>query len=348
MFCLPPLGASFTLAALHCGLAWGSSKEYTTEALAYDESMVWIAVLLAIFAAVPIDAQRRTPIVIDTDIGDSIDDSLALALALSSPELDVRGVTTVIDDVESKTRFAWKELGLFNRREIPLAMGAPEPLLDPTLQTHPREFEVLTPGDKIPDAAQRPAAGFIVDLLMNSHERITIMPIGPLTNIALALKIEPRIKERIDRIVLMGGAFSSNQIEYNIKRDPVAAAIVFSSGVPILAAGLDVTAPCKMRPEDLDRLRAAESPAAQFLTRLIDISQKETGEMYPTLYDPLAIAVIFRPDLIETSAGNVDVSLEGPRRGQTRFLPVQGGTTHVGTNVNARAFLDLFIQRVAR
>src|SRR5258708_35193084 len=105
--------------------------------------------------AVPLCAQRRTPVIIDTDIGDAIDDSLALALALSSPELDVRAVTTVIDDVESKTRLAWKELGLFNRRDIPLAMGAPEPLLDPILQTHPREFEVLTSADKIPDAAQK-------------------------------------------------------------------------------------------------------------------------------------------------------------------------------------------------
>ena len=213
--------------------------------------MVRLCLLVALLSAIPIAAQRRIPILIDTDIGDAIDDSLALAFALSSPELDVRGVTTVIDDVESKTRLAWKELGLFNRREIPLAMGAPEPLLDARLQTHPREFEVLTPADRIPDTARRTAAGFIVETLMNSGEKITLVPIGPLTNIALAFKTEPRIKERIERIVVMGGAFSGNQSEYNVKRDPVAAAIVFGSGVPIWAAGLDVTTPCKLRPQDL-------------------------------------------------------------------------------------------------
>src|SRR5215470_6352023 len=115
------------------------------------------AMLLAL--ALSLSAQRRTPVLIDTDIGDAIDDALAVALALSSPELDVRGVTTVIDDVQSKTRLAWKMLGLFNRRDIPLAMGAPEPLLDPKLQSHPREFQVLTASDKVPDTAQRTAAG---------------------------------------------------------------------------------------------------------------------------------------------------------------------------------------------
>src|SRR5215471_4085879 len=241
-------------------------------------------VALVALIAYPLVAQRRIPVILDTDIGDAIDDSLALALALSSPELDVRGVTTVIDDVESKTRLAWKELGLFNRRDIPLAMGAPEPLLDAKLDTHPREFQVLTPADKIPDTAQKKAPALIVEALMNSRDRITLAAIGPLTNIALALKTEPRIKPRIERIVLMGGSFAGTQIEYNIKRDPVAAAIVFGSGVPIVAAGLEVTAPCKLRPQDLERLRVAETPAAHFLLRLLEIAQAETGEMLPTLY----------------------------------------------------------------
>jgi inosine-uridine nucleoside N-ribohydrolase len=298
--------------------------------------------------AVPLAAQSRTPVLVDTDIGDAIDDALAVALALSSPELDVRGVTTVIDDVGSKTRLAWKELRLFGRRDIPVAMGAPEPLLDPALDTHPREFSVLTQADTIPDAARRPAADLIIQTLLNSRDRITLLAIGPLTNIALALKAEPRIKPRIERIVLMGGAYASNQIEYNVKRDPVAAEIVFRSGVPITAVGLDVTQPCKMREEDLSRLRAAESPVQQFLSRLIALSQAETGEKYPTLYDPLAVAVLFRPDLIGTEAGKVEVSLaDSAGRGRTSFTPSQDGTTRVGVKVNAQEFLNLFIARVA-
>jgi inosine-uridine nucleoside N-ribohydrolase len=206
----------------------------------------------------------------------------------------------------------------------------------------------LTPADKVAESAQRPAAEFIVETLMNSRDPMTVVAIGPMTNIALALKLEPRIKQHIERIVLMGGAFLSDQVEYNVKRDAVAAAIVFASGVPILAAGLDVTTPCKLRPQDLERLQTLESPAARFLLRLIQLSQSETGEMYPTLFDPLAVALVFRPDLVETSAGKVDVSLaEGATRGRPHFAPAAAGGVRVGAKVNANAFLDLFIQRLA-
>jgi purine nucleosidase len=314
----------------------------------YHGSVVVRLILSLLILASSLAAQARIPVIIDTDIGDSIDDSLALGLALSSPELDVRGVTTVIDDVESKTRLAAKQLVVFGRRDIPLAMGAPAPLLDPELPTHPLEFRILTPADKVPATAQIPAAVFLIQTLMNAPTPLTLVAIGPLTNIALALRTEPRIKAHIERIVLMAGAFSTPQVEYNVKRDPVAAQIVFQSGVPILAAGLEVTTPCKLRPDDLDRLRLAQSPAAHFLIRLIELSQKETGETLPTLYDPVALASVFRSDLIETAAGNVTVDVDaGPSRGQTHFRPAPGGTTRVGVKVNANAFLDLFIHRLA-
>ena len=133
-------------------------------------------------------AQERTPIILDTDIGDDIDDALALALALQSPELDVRAVTTVIDDTETRTRLAWKELGLYGRHDIPVATGASEPLLDPVRPQRARQFEVLTAADTVPEAAHRRAAELIVETLLASPRPITLVPIGPLTNIALALK----------------------------------------------------------------------------------------------------------------------------------------------------------------
>ncbi|HLH43475.1 MAG TPA: nucleoside hydrolase [Bryobacteraceae bacterium] len=310
--------------------------------------MIRSFLVAAFFAAFSLPAQTRTPVLIDTDIGDAVDDSLALGLALASPELDVRGVTTVIDDVDSKTRLAWKELVIFGRRDIPLAMGAPEPLLDAKLPSHPAAFHILTSSDRIPESAHRPAASFLVDTLMNSRDKLTLIAIGPLTNVALALKIEPRIKERIERIAVMGGAFAARQAEYNVKRDPVAAEVVFLSGVPILAVGLDVTAPCRLRAEDLESLRVAQSPTARFLLRQIELSQSETGQALPTLYDPLAVAAVFRPDLVETAAGKVEVSLANDdTRGQTRFTADPAATTRVGVKVNAQAFLDLFIKRIA-
>jgi purine nucleosidase/pyrimidine-specific ribonucleoside hydrolase len=308
--------------------------------------MSWKLLALALLAGVTATAQARIPIILDTDIGDSIDDALALAFALHSPELDVRAVTTVIDDVESKTRLAWKMLSIYNRRDVALAMGASEPLLDPTTSVPSKEFDVLTRNDTIPDAARKRAADLIIDTLLQSRGKITIVAIGPMTNIALALKTDPRIKNNIERIVIMGGAYLSSESEYNVKRDRAAAEIVFQSGIPITAIGLDVTSQCKLREKDLDRMRIAEDPAGNFLIHLVDLAEEQTHEANPTLYDPLAIAAIFRPDLLEMQAGTVDVPLSGP--GQTIFKPLAGSKTQVAVKVNAAAFLDLFVDRVTK
>ena len=298
-------------------------------------------------------AQQRTPIILDTDIGDDIDDALALALALQSPELDVRAVTTVIDDTETRTRLAWKEMGLYGRHDIPLATGASEPLLDPVRPQRARQFEVLTDADTVPAAAHRRAADLIIDTLMASDKPITLVPIGPLTNIALALKSGPNIRPKIARIVLMGGAFHMLYQEYNIWRDRVAAEIVFSSGVPITAVGLDVTTRCKLEGADLARLRAAHNPASQFLARLIELWQDGHPNQFPTLHDPLAVASTIRPNLIETQLGSVQVETGCcVTNGMTMFksadqLPSgQTATTLIASDVNVRGFLDLFLERV--
>jgi purine nucleosidase len=297
--------------------------------------------------------QERIPVIFDTDIGDDIDDALALALALQSPELDVRAVTTVIDDTETRTRLAWKELGLYGRHDVALGTGASEPLLDAVRTGHSPQFQVLTEADTIPAAAHRRAVDLIVDTLMASPEPITLVPVGPLTNIALALKSEPRIKPKIRRIVLMGGAFHMLQQEYNIWRDRAAAEIVFSSGVPITAVGLDVTTRCKLEGADLARLRAADHPAARFLVKLIELWQNGHADQYPTLHDPLAVAVAVLPNLIETQLGSVQVETACClTNGMTMFTPADQlakgvpASTLVARQVDVRRFLDLFLDRL--
>jgi inosine-uridine nucleoside N-ribohydrolase len=306
-------------------------------------------VLAAAFAAAQ---SKPIPVIFDTDIGDDIDDALALALALQSPELNVRAVTTVIDRTTERTRLAWKELGLYSRRDIVLGTGSDEPLLDPVRPTRQPQFDVLTAEDVAPEAANRRAADVIVETLLRSQEKITVIPVGPLTNIALALKLEPRIKTKIERIVLMGGAFAMLMPEYNIMRDRIAAEIVFRSGVPITAVGLDVTTRCKLEGRDLDRLRAAGNPASKFLFRLIELWQDGHPNQYPTLHDPLAVASVVRPNVIETQLGAVEVETASPLTyGITMFTPaerVKGpATTHVARNVNVREFLDMFVERLS-
>ncbi len=292
-------------------------------------------------------AQKPIPVIFDTDIGDDIDDALALALALQSPELDVRLVTTVVDDVDSRTRLAWKELGLYHRHDVALATGAAQPLLDPQRADKAPQFRLLTNADVAPEAAHRRAAEVIVETLLRSPEKITVIPVGPLTNIALALRLEPKIREKIDRIVLMGGAFKLLTPEYNIMRDRAAAEIVFSSGVPITAVGLDVTLKCKLNGADLDRLKNANNPASRFLVQLIALWQDNNPAQMPTLHDPLAVAAVIRPTLIETQSGSVHVETSSPlTNGMTVFRGGEG-QTHVATEVNVRAFLDLFVDRLS-
>ena len=299
--------------------------------------------------------QQPIPIIFDTDIGSDIDDALALALALQSSEVDIRAVTTVSDDTVGRSRLAWKELGLYGRRDIPLATGAPETLAGPALtQRVPPQFQVLTAQDVLPPAARRRAADLIIDTLLDSPRKLTLVPVGPLTNIALALKMEPRIKEKIERIVLMCGAFGLLRPEYNIRRDYLAASIVFGSGVPITAVGLDVTLRCKLEGADLERLRAAGNEASRFLVRLIELWQDRQPDQYPTLHDPLAMAVVFRAGLVETQLGRVEVETAGTAgNGLTLFTPAERlpkdvtASTLVARQVNVRGFLDLLVERLA-
>lgn len=310
-----------------------------------------LALLALLFAATAF-AQKPIPIIFDTDIGDDIDDALALALALQSPELNVRAITTVIDDVDLRTRLAWKQLGIYGRRDIPLATGASEPLLDSVRNNKSRQYEVLTDADEFPATARKSAVQLIVETVMGSQEKITLVPVGPLTNIALALKTEPRIKQKIERIVLMGGSFFPPRAEYNILRDRVAAEIVFRSGLPITAVGLDVTEKCKLQGGDFDRLRAAKNSASQFVVKLIELWQNGKSTQYPTLHDPLAMATALRTSLIETRLGDVQVETASPLTfGTTVFTPSERlgrtGTTHVARDVNVREFLDMFVTRLS-
>ena len=308
-----------------------------------------------LLGAVIVHGQQPIPIIFDTDIGSDIDDALALALALQSPELDVRAVTTVSDDTAGRSRLAWKELGLYGRHDIPLATGASETLTGPALtQRVPPQFQVLTAQDVLPASASRRAADLIVDTLMASPQKLTLVPVGPFTNIALALKMEPRIKDKIERIVLMGGAFSLLRPEYNVRRDSLASSIVFSSGVPITAVGLDVTLRCKLEGADLERLRAAGNDASRFLVRLIELWQSGQAGQYPTLHDPLAMAAVFRAGLVETQLGRVEVETAGTAaNGLTLFTPADRlpknvtASTLIARQVNVRGFLDLLVERLA-
>ncbi|MCC6862336.1 MAG: nucleoside hydrolase [Bryobacterales bacterium] len=302
-----------------------------------------------ICCAVLLAGAQPIPVILDTDIGDDIDDALALALALQSPELDVRAVCTVLQHGEKRADLAWKILSLFGRRDIPVGMGAEEPLVAPSSNAVVRQTQALGPGDAMPSEARRNGVRLAIDTILQSPRKITWLAYGPLTNLGIALRAEPRIRRNIERIVLMNGVFFRPGVEYNTQRDPEAARIVFTSGLPVVTVGLDVTMQCRLALEDLKAIETSPHASVRFLDRIIKIWQGGRPEQRPILHDPLAVAIAFRPGLVRTVTGRVDLELRGDPRltyGMTLLREDPKGFVQVAREVDAAAFVRLFVERV--
>ncbi|MGE5567881.1 MAG: nucleoside hydrolase [Rhodospirillales bacterium] len=321
--------------------------------LAYETRITGAVRLVLVFllAGILPVAGGPIPVILDTDIGDDIDDALALALALRSPELDVRAVITVFQNREGRADLAWRILKRYGRDEIPIGMGAEMPLIAPPRTGPVLQTQFPTPNERMPDSQRRNGIQLLIDTCLRSPGKVTVVAYGPLTNIALALRAEPRIKDKIEHLIVMNGRFFSPGTEYNTTCDPEAAAIVFDSGIPITAVGLDVTMQCELEPADMTRMeRAAEGPA-KFLRDLVDFwyGNHPEPKHRPILHDPLALAAVFQPGLIRTETGRVVVETRGqPGRtyGMTLFRRDPRGTTRVASAVEARRFMDLFMDRV--
>jgi inosine-uridine nucleoside N-ribohydrolase len=309
------------------------------------------ALLIALFIGVSClwAAERPIPVVLDSDIGDDIDDALALVLAIQSPELDVRAVNTVLQNRRRRADLIWKILELYGRTDILVGMGAEQPLLTAPRSGTVTQTRALAPDFAMPEDRLHNGIALLIDVCMRAPEKITVLAYGPLTNIALALKAEPRITEKIERLVLMNGVFQRPQVEYNAARDPEAAAIVFGSGIPITVVGLDVTNQCRLDAGHLKQIADSPLPNVKFIHELIRLWQGPREDQRPVLHDPLSVAVTFRPTLIRTSLGRVEVETRGEASrtyGMTLFRADAKGTTQVATEVDSQGFVSLFMNRL--
>ena len=261
-------------------------------------------------------------VIMDCDTGR--DDAMAIALALASPdEIEVLGITAVagnipLDLTQRNTRFVSELCG---RRDIKVFAGADRPLMLPRRTAQSAHGSTGLHGVDVstPTLALQPghAVDFIIETLRAAgNDAITLVPTGPLTNIALAIMKAPELLPRIRQIVLMGGARvaggnMSPVSEFNIHVDPHAARIVFGCGRPVVAFGLDVTYRGLARPEHRARLPASRSPAARalgpILTPMPGASQERFGAGAVPLHDPCTIAWLIRPSLFATRHVNVEV-----------------------------------------
>jgi inosine-uridine nucleoside N-ribohydrolase len=268
-------------------------------------------------------------IIIDTDPG--IDDAMAILFALAAPELEVVGLTTTFGNVHTDlaTPNALRLLAFAGRDDIPVAHGAHQPLQ--RVFDRPADFVHGANGlggvylpEPSRQADPRPAAQFIVDMVMQHPGEITLAPVGPLTNIALALMLEPRIVERVAGVVLMGGAATVNgnvnpAAEANIWNDPHAADRVFTAGWPVVMLGLDVTMAVGMDDPYLASLRTSRYGEFIYdITRFyLDFHRQVHGDYACHTHDPSAIAYLIDPTLYTLEHGPVRVVTEGLAAGQT-------------------------------
>ena len=289
-------------------------------------------------------------IILDTDIGDDIDDALALAFAIMSGKIEILGVTTVFRNAAQRAELACCLLEALGRTEIPVYAGIGKTLLqsipdwEQVAASHrPRQMEVLK--RQQPSFQPQPgnAVDFIVDTVMASDGDITLVPVGPFTNIAAAFTLEPRLAQKT-KIVMMGGATDRVRAEWNALCDPEATRIVFGTGVPITMIGLDVTTKCVMSYEQVKAIGSVDRPINQICFELIHLWGGENPEPRPTLHDPLAVATLIDSTLCETQEMRIEVETRADHlRGAT--VPVAGEpNTSVCVSVEPTRFMDCFVE----
>lgn len=303
-------------------------------------------------------------VILDTDPG--VDDAMAILFALRSPELEVVGLTTVFGntDINHATRNALRLVEVENHGDIPVAQGAGQPLVisySPGNTFHGMDgfgnADLPSPHGK---PLNIPAALFIVKQIMEHPGEITLAPLGPLTNLALALRLEPRIARLVKEVVVMGGAaYVPGNItpaaEANIYHDPHAASIVFGADWPLTMVGLDVTTKCVMDKKYLEELTVVNHPVNQLIAKILPVYQQahiQYAEMDGSIntHDPSVTAYLINPGLFKTKKTSVFVETEGRCMGKTvpdpRNLWTHGPSINLCMEVDEPGLLKLYRERM--
>ena len=301
-----------------------------------------------------------TPIVIDCDPGH--DDAIAILLALGSPEVEVLGITTVAGNqtLDKTTRNALKVLELAGRADIPVAAGADAPLRRKLRVAANVHGESGLDGPSLPEPTTQVVAAHAADFLAELIEPgVVLVPTGPLTNVALMLERHPDVRDRLERIVWMGGAIAEGNVtpaaEFNAFVDPEAAAAVFESGIPVTMIGLDITHMALFTRAHADRLRDTGA-AGRAVAELSDFFQRFHESRYAfdgsPIHDALAVAHVIDPSLVTTV--NCNIAIETASQycdGRTvvdRWLVLEDAprNAYAGIDVDADRFLELLVERI--
>ncbi len=312
------------------------------------EALVIAASVIALLPAVgrgDEPAAGKVPILLDTDIGTDVDDAFALALALASPEVELAGVTTVAEGAEDRAWMVCRFLTAVGKREVPVAWGRdkqPASSIEEQIQYRRHPAVIF---NRTAKPVKESAVALMYAKLKERPGKLTLVAIGPLTNVARLLADHPDCKPWIKRIVIMGGSVRAGydgktepEAEWNVKLDVAAARAVFASGVPLLVAPLDATATLKLGEPLRRKLFAACTPLTYQVQALYQLWDKPT----PTLFDPVAVALAFTEKFWTME----DLRLEVDDKGFTRVGKGEPNA-RVATAVKGDDFLKWYVERVS-
>jgi inosine-uridine nucleoside N-ribohydrolase len=302
-------------------------------------------------------------IIIDTDPG--VDDALGFLLALASPEIKLEALTTTQGNVtlEKATRNALSVLELARASHIPVASGSVVPLVQPLRASPDVHGESGLGNARLPEPHGQPllnhAVDYLIERILAEPGEISIFAIGPLTNLAMAIRKEPRFAKSVKELVIMGGAILeygniTPQAEFNIYVDPHAAHIVFHSGMPLTLIPLDVTHKCLLRQEHVDRLMKISSSISCFIRDVVEVyikSSEDYGYSGCAMHDPLTLATVIAPELLTLKDYFVDVDISGGVSMGKTFADILNVTKKpanmkVAMKVRGEDFIELFLQRM--
>ena len=305
-------------------------------------------------------------ILIDADPG--IDDSCAILLALASPELSLEGLSIVHGNcsLEQGTINGLSVLELANASHVPLAKGYENPLVQPSLLAPETHGNTGLGYAKLPEpqakAIRQHGSDFLIEKILAAPGEITLVAIGPLTNVALAIRQEPRIVGSIKELIIMGGAIrhegnTTALAEFNTYVDPHASHIVFHAGIPTTLVPLDVTYQCLLTAQDVERLQKIDSPISTFIkdaTRFyMEYHDDYQGIEGCVVNDPLALALTFAPELCDYQELPVDVDISGGVSMGKTFADFYNyhkkpANMKVALGVRPRDFIELFSERMEK
>jgi purine nucleosidase len=334
------------------------------------------AVLLAMVTAAPVLAEPPQKIIFDTDFAyPPQDDAMALLFVLNCPELQILGITTVAGNrsVNVATADALKVLEVANRAEIPVFQGAAGPLMHEKSEWDTRRHGGWYANEPAPappggfaskKAEARSAVEFLVNTVMQNPGQVTILAIGPLTNVAMAMRMEPDFARNVKQIVIMGGAIASlpdgggnhtPNAEFNFYVDPEAAQVVLRSGMPIVLSPLNVSRKARFTREWYEKIVAVDTPMTRLVKERLGPGFEQRPDRIALMYDQIAAVTLIDPALMKTVELFVDVDINhdanyGVSVGAPQTWPGGEGARKmlVQTDLDWDKFIRLYVDRVTR